>query len=35
MLIASERALLTRMFIGETLDAVLAFNDALALAEGD
>jgi hypothetical protein len=35
MLIASERALLTRVFIGETLEAVIAFNDALALAEGD
>jgi hypothetical protein len=35
MLIASERALLTRVLIGETLEAVIAFNDALALAEGD
>lgn len=35
MLIASERALLTRVFIGETLEAVIAFNDALALVEGD
>jgi prophage antirepressor-like protein len=34
MLIASERALLTRVFLGETLEAVIAFNDALALAEG-
>ena len=35
MLIASERALLTRVFLGETAKAVIAFNDALALAEGD
>jgi prophage antirepressor-like protein len=35
MLIASERALLTRVFLGETAKAIIAFNDALALAEGD
>jgi hypothetical protein len=35
MLIASERALLTRVFLGETAKAIIAFNDVLALAEGD